>query len=106
GEKSHEGVALVNEAGDKTDALPRTRVGPALGTPVFMSPEQAKGKNNELDGRSDLYTLGLILQQIVTLKRAVGGTTMLEVLTNALEGKREDLVPHAAAGTIPREISA
>ncbi|HVR62071.1 MAG TPA: serine/threonine-protein kinase [Polyangia bacterium] len=43
----------------------RTQTGMLMGTPVYMSPEQCRG-NKEIDGRSDVYSLGLILYQMVT----------------------------------------
>lgn len=66
----------------------RTAAGTAIGTPVYMSPEQARGENETLDGRSDLYTLGLILYELVTLQRARDGRNTLEILVAAMEGGR------------------
>jgi serine/threonine protein kinase len=83
----------------------RTALGAAVGTPMYMSPEQALAQNDELDGRSDLYTLGLILQELVTLKPAIDGRTLDEVLTKAKEAKREPLTPVGSA-SIPRELRA
>jgi serine/threonine protein kinase len=56
------GVAQMREAG--TEAL--TRAGSALGTPSYMSPEQAMGKSDTLDGRSDVYAMGATLYAVLS----------------------------------------
>jgi len=59
------GVAQFREAGE--EAL--TRAGSALGTPSYMSPEQAMGKSDTLDGRSDVYAIGATLYAVLSGNR-------------------------------------
>src|SRR5262249_25694380 len=57
------GIAKIQESAGEQGA-PLTRAGFVCGTPEYMSPEQARGA--ELDPRSDLYTVGVILYQLTT----------------------------------------
>ena len=86
--------------------LTRTRVGALIGTPPYMSPEQAAGKNAELDGRSDQYAMGLILQECVSLKRAVDGTALDQALKKAMEARPDPPPSGPHAVPMPRELAA
>ncbi|MEQ1862250.1 MAG: WD40 repeat domain-containing serine/threonine-protein kinase [Chthoniobacteraceae bacterium] len=58
-----------------------TLQGSVMGTPQYMSPEQARGEIDSLDERSDIFSLGGILYAILTLRPPVDGATLDEVLT-------------------------
>ncbi len=63
------GIAKVQE--DTTDSAPLTAQNMVMGTPQYMSPEQAKGL--ELDARSDIYSLGIITYEMLTGKTPFHG---------------------------------
>ena len=69
------GIAKMLEA-DETLDLTGTGVG--LGTPEYMSPEQAQGKN--VDARSDVYSLGIVLYEMVTGRKPYQADTPMAVI--------------------------
>jgi len=66
-----------------TQDPPVTEQGTIVGTFQYMSPEQVEGK--ELDGRSDIFSLGAVLYEMVTGKRAFEGKSQLSVASAILE---------------------
>ncbi len=65
-----------------TDGAGLTRVGEIVGTPEYMSPEQASGE--AVDGRSDLYSLGMVALYALTGKPLFSGTSVPQILVRQL----------------------
>src|ERR1019366_6581484 len=76
------GIAKVKKAQiGEGDNLTLTGAGVVIGTPQYMSPEQAMGKRgDELDGRADLYSLGVVMYQMLTADLPFKADTTMEML--------------------------
>jgi eukaryotic-like serine/threonine-protein kinase len=93
-----------NDLGGHTvDSRPETLLtspGMAVGTIHFMSPEQARGE--EIDARSDLFSLGSVLYQMVTGKQAFPGSTSAVVFDNILHNA--PVAPVSINPEVPAEL--
>ena len=76
-----------------------TGVGVAIGTPAFMSPEQAAGER-EIDGRSDLYSLGIVTYQMLTGELPFNAPTVAGILMKQITEPAPDI--RGARPTCPR----
>jgi Tol biopolymer transport system component/predicted Ser/Thr protein kinase len=86
------GTPAMHSENSPTLTLGQTEAGVILGTAAYMSPEQAKGK--PVDSRSDIYSFGLVLYEMVTGKRLHHGETTTDVLASVIkEEPRWDRVP-------------
>ena len=82
------GVARIGDVDSAGTDLARTQVGQLIGTPRYMSPEQALGV--PVDQRSDLLTLGAVLYEMVTVKVAFDGNGLA---TLALQITQQKFTP-------------
>jgi hypothetical protein len=99
-----EGVLWVTDFGlarSQGDAS-LTHTGQLVGTPRYMSPEQAGAASNPIDHRTDLYSLGATLYELLTGRPPVSGTTPQEVLQSLLH--REPISPRRLDRKIPRDL--
>ncbi len=78
-----------------------TRDGEVLGTPAYMSPEQARGESHRVDARSDVYSLGVVLYELLTGQRPVAGTARM-VLHQILH--EEPRPPRSLNDRLPRDL--
>jgi eukaryotic-like serine/threonine-protein kinase len=83
------GLAKIMDA--DTDVT-RTVEGTVLGTAAYMSPEQAEGR--ALDARSDVFSFGTVVYEMLSGRRAFGGQSMVQVLSAVL---RDDPLPLASS---------
>lgn len=77
-----------------------TQTGVVLGTPAYLSPEQARGE--AVDGRSDLFTVGTLLYQAITGRTPFSGGSFIEIAANVLHVEPQP--PSTLNSLVPKEL--
>ena len=102
----HDGRALVADFGialaaSKASGARMTETGMSLGTPQYMSPEQAMGER-EITARSDVYALGAVLYEMLTGDPPFSGSTAQAIVARVVTESPRPLAPQRH--TIPPEV--
>ncbi len=83
------------------DNLQRTETGVFLGTPAYISPEQGLGR--KLDGRTDLYAMGMILHQMLTGRLPFDEASSLATVLQRVQGEAPS--PRTLCPDLPEDVS-
>jgi len=104
----HDGQALVADFGialavSSAGGTRMTETGMSLGTPHYMSPEQAMGER-EMDGRTDVYALGCVLYEMLAGEPPFTGPTAQAIVAKVVTGTPEPISTYRK--TVPVQVAA
>lgn len=100
-----EGVPVLVDFGlslSSTQRAAGTQLGEISGTPAYMSPEQAAGEGHRIDGRTDIYSLGVILYRMLTGHRPFQARDVGELLRQVREDEPQP--PRQIVRGLPAEL--
>ncbi len=96
------GIAKMQKDPSKPGEASLTEAGMIMGTPTYMAPEQAKGE--EVDARSDIYALGVLMYEALTGHAPFQDETAMKVLVAHIKDPVPPFAKYATPGEVPVEI--
>ena len=104
--------AEIGEIGAASEGRARafaTRVGSILGTPAYMAPEQARGENDRIDARSDLYSATVLFHELLSLSHYLTDAASMEAMLATVAKEEQTMgkllgLYHPAYGMPPAEL--
>ena len=87
--KSDQSIKITDFGIARITASKRTKTGVVLGTPSYMSPEQLSGKH--IDGRSDLFSLGVMMFEMLTGEQPFGGDSLASLMYQITNERHPDI---------------
>jgi serine/threonine-protein kinase len=103
------GIAKIKEArlGEEGTRMTLTGAGVVVGTPQYMSPEQAQGmRGDELDARSDLYSLGVVMYEMLTGELPFQAETTMEMMLGHMQKPPRPIFVVRPGLQIPETLSS
>jgi WD40 repeat protein len=99
-----DGVLKITDFGlaKKVDVAGQTVSGTLIGSPEYMSPEQASGRVRDVGPRSDVYALGVILYELLTGRPPFKGASLIETLDQVRA--QEPVPPQRLVPRLPRDL--
>jgi serine/threonine protein kinase len=91
------GIAKIADSRFDTAGGPLTQAGMIFGSPQYMAPEQARG--DQLDGRSDLYSLGILMYEMLTGAVPFDDPNPMEILVQQVKSR-----PRLLPGSVPQPL--